>query len=102
MAEITKSIGYLGPTKDMVTITIRARMKERWVDDFLSFLRYMETCGNLGHSAVLGFYADGEGDFRPKFVFDRKFNDTTSQRLEETNEAYRHITIEPEIFYDAK
>ena len=102
MAEVKRVMGYLGPTKDTVTITIKATMKERWVDDFLSFLRYMETCGNLGHSAVLGFYADGDGDFRPKFVFDREFSETTDQRLEETNERYKHATIEPEIVYDAK
>lgn len=101
MAEIKRSIGYLGPTKDMVTITIKATMKERWVDDFLSFLRYMETCGNLGHSALLGFYADGDGDFRPKFVFDRKFNETTDQRLKETEDRYKDNTFKPEIVYDA-
>jgi len=84
-----------------VTLNIKVTMKERWVDDFLSFLRYMETCGNLGHSAVLGFYSDGDGDFRPKFEFDREFNETTDQRYEETKERYRYVTIEPEIVYDA-
>ena len=86
---------------DKVTLNITVTMKERWVDDFLSFLQYMETCGNLGHSALLGFYADGDGDFRPKFVFDRKFNETTDQRFEETKERYKYSRIKPEIVYDA-
>ena len=56
-----------------VEITIKAKMNERWVNDFLSMLKYMESCGNMGHSAVIGFYSDGDGDFRPKFEFDRKY-----------------------------
>lgn len=50
-----------------VEFTIKVKMEERWVDDFCSLLRYMEWCGNVGHSALIGFYADGDGDFRPKF-----------------------------------
>lgn len=56
-----------------VEITIKAKMNERWVNDFLSMLRYMECCGNMGHSAIVGFYSDGCGDFRPKFEFDRGY-----------------------------
>ena len=56
-----------------VEITIKAKMNERWVNDFLSMLKYMESCGNMGHSAVVGFYSDGDGDFRPKFEFDREY-----------------------------
>ena len=56
-----------------VEITIKAKMNERWVNDFLSLLKYMEHCGNVGHSAFVGFYADGDGDFRPKFRFDTDF-----------------------------
>ena len=36
----------------------------------------MESCGNLGHSSVVGFYSDGDGDFRPKFEFDREYEQT--------------------------
>lgn len=49
--------------------TISVEMEERWVDHFLSMLHWMESCGNLGHSSVVAFYADGDGDFRPKFEF---------------------------------
>ena len=51
-------------------------MNERWVNDFCSMLHWMESCGNLGHSSIVGFYADGDGDFRPKFEFDRKYEQT--------------------------
>ena len=53
-----------------VTFTITCTMNERWASDFMSFLNYMEHCGNIGHSALIGFYADGDGDFRPKFQAD--------------------------------
>lgn len=55
------------------TITIKATMKERWVKDFCSFLKYMEYCGNVGHSAAVGFFADGDGDFHPKFEIDTDY-----------------------------
>ena len=56
-----------------VTFNIKATMDERWVDDFCSMLYWMQSCGNLGHSSIVGFYADGDGDFRPKFEIDREF-----------------------------
>lgn len=56
-----------------VELNIKVTMNERWVNDFCSMLKWMESCGNLGHSSVVGFYADGDGDFRPKFEFDREF-----------------------------
>ena len=59
-----------------VTINIKATMSERWVNDFCSMLNWMESCGNLGHSSIVGFYADGDGDFRPKFEFDCEYEKT--------------------------
>ena len=47
--------------------TISAEMEERWVPTFISMLNTMEKYGNIGHSEMLGFFADGDGDFRPKF-----------------------------------
>ena len=50
-----------------VTFNIIVTMSERWIDDFCSMLNWTQSCGNLGHSSLVGFYADGDGDFRPKF-----------------------------------
>ena len=52
-----------------VTFTITAKMEERWVNHFLNFLERMEIFGAIGHSELLAFYADGDGDFKPKFNF---------------------------------
>ena len=56
-----------------VEFTIKVTMKERWVKDFCSMLKWMERCGELGHTSIVGFYSDGDGDFRPKFDIDREF-----------------------------
>ena len=77
-----------------VEVTIKAKMNERWVNDFLSMLKYMEHCGNMGHSAIVGFYADGDGDFRPKFRFDTDF-----ERKDGIPES--EILRKPELMWDA-
>lgn len=56
-----------------VTFNIEVTMEERWVDCFCSMLNYMQTCGNIGHSSLVGFYADGDGDFRLEFSIDRQY-----------------------------
>ena len=62
------------------TFNIEVTMNERWIDDFCSMLKYMERCGNIGHSSIIGFYSDGDGDFRPKFNINTEFNDTNPQQ----------------------
>ena len=41
--------------------TVECDMPERWVNDFCSFLKHLEHNGKIGHSALVGFYADGDG-----------------------------------------
>ena len=50
------------------TIKIEVTMRTRWIPHFVGMLKTMQRLGNLGSSRVIGFYADGDGDFRPKFV----------------------------------
>ena len=59
-----------------VELNIKVTMDERWVNDFCSMLNWMQRCGELGHSSVVAFYSDGDGDFRPKFEFDRDYDKT--------------------------
>ena len=63
-----------------VTFNIKATMNERWVNDFCSMLHWMQSCGNIGHSSIVGFYSDGDGDFRPKFEIDRVYEKTSGFR----------------------
>ena len=47
------------------TFTIQATMEERWIPYFLNMLGAMQENGVVGHSGVVGMYADGDADFRP-------------------------------------
>lgn len=40
----------------------------------------MEYNGNVGHSEIVGFYSDGDGDFRPKFKFNIPFDKVDANR----------------------
>ena len=51
--------------------TVEIEMKDRWVAHFLAMLKYMQQLGTLGSSRRVSFYADGDGDFRPKFKWDK-------------------------------
>jgi len=55
---------------------VKAEIDERWVDEFCTFLEELEHNGNIGHSSLIGFYADGDGDFRPKFKIKTNHNFT--------------------------
>lgn len=50
--------------------TIECEMNERWIPHFLAMLKYMQHLGSLGSSRKVMMYADGDGDFRPKFKWD--------------------------------
>ena len=78
-----------------VEFNIKVKMSERWVNDFCSMLYWMQSCGNLGHSSVVGFYADGDGDFRPKFEFDNEFMITKGQWATDQE------LPKPEVLFDA-
>ena len=56
------------------TFTVTCTMEERWIDTFMSMLNKMESDGKLGHSEIIGFYSDGDGDFRPEFKSDIDWN----------------------------
>ena len=56
------------------TFTIKCTMKDRWVPHFLAMLKYMAYLGRIGSSRMVSFYADGDGDFRPKFEWDESLS----------------------------
>lgn len=77
-----------------VKFTITVTMKDRWVNDFCSLLKWMEHCGAVGHSSFVGFFADGDGDFRPKFDISIPFQQKDGIPKDE-------IHWKPEIMFDA-
>ena len=79
-----------------ISFNIKVTMNERWVNDFCSMLKWMESCGNLGHSSIVGFYSDGDGDFRPRFEIDRRFEKTNGFRKGDKE------LPDMEVLYDAE
>ena len=79
------------------TFNIEVTMDERWIDDFCSMLKWMESCGNLGHSSIVGFYSDGDGDFRPKFKINTEFKMTEGYRRKDHKDDMPKL----EVIYDA-
>ena len=53
------------------TFTIEVTMRERWIPHFLGMLQSMERLGKLGGSRWVRFFADGDGDYRPKFTWEK-------------------------------
>jgi len=54
----------------------------------------MEHCGSVGHSSFVGFYADGDGDFRPEFQVSIPFE-------QKDGIPEKEILGKPEIMFDA-
>ena len=59
----------------MKEFTIKVEMQERWIPHFLSMLKYMQRLGSMGASRIVSIYADGDGDFSPKFDFSVGFEE---------------------------
>ncbi len=55
------------PYSDNVTFTITCTMRPRWIPQFLGMLRHMQVLGAQGSSRNVTIFADGDGDFRPRF-----------------------------------
>lgn len=77
-----------------VKFNIEVTMEERWVNDFCSMLKKIESNGNIGHSSTIAIYADGDGDFRPKFKIDIPFEQV--QGIDKQD-----ILWKPEVMFDA-
>ena len=65
-----KEVEYKG--YDCIEFDMKITMRTRWVPHFLAMLKYMERLGSVGASRTVSFFADGDGDFRPKFEFDEE------------------------------
>ena len=63
--------------------TVECEMKDRWVPHFLAMLKYMQFLGGIGSSRRVSFYSDGDGDFRPKFTWDKSLSSNVEPVKEE-------------------
>ena len=58
---------------EIVEFDVHCKMNKSWANEFLSLLKRMQQNGEIGHSETIGFYSDGDGDFRPNFKCDYPF-----------------------------
>jgi len=72
-----------------VEFTVKCKMRRRWAIQFLSMLKCMQYYGGLGCSREVGMYADGDGDYHPKFEWDIDIDsDANPVRDEDGNKLY--------------
>lgn len=53
----------MGMTKDAIDLQLKIRISKRWVPAFIGFINKLQRNSDIGHSSVVAFYADGDGDF---------------------------------------
>lgn len=77
-----------------VTFNVKCTMPRVWASQFQSLLRRMEEYGNAGRSGQLGFYADGNGIFHPRFSFSSEFEKVDGR-------SSRYLTTKVDELFDA-
>ena len=68
---------------DEVTFTVQCTMRARWVPHFLGLLQMMQRLGSIGGSRTVSFYSDGDGDFRPKFMWEKKLPEASPPKTDD-------------------
>lgn len=73
---------------DIQEFIIRVKMEKRWIPHFCSMLKYIEKLGKLGCSRIVAIFADGDGDFHPKFNFNIEFKEVPPMKEENGDRLY--------------
>ena len=55
---------------EVIEFTVKCKMRRRWARQFLGMLQTMQYLGGVGSSREVTIFADGDGDYRPKFECD--------------------------------
>lgn len=62
-------LSFYRPVYDNIEFSVECSMNKRWVSNFLGVLKSMQYLGSIGGSRRVTIYSDGDGDFRPKFLW---------------------------------
>ena len=60
---------YSSDSDEVIEIGLKFKISPRWYKQFIGFLRELENDSIVGHSGLVGFFADGDGDFRFRWKF---------------------------------
>lgn len=72
---------YSSNSDEVIEIGLKFKINPRWYKQFIGFLQELESDSTMGHSALVGFFADGDGDFRFRWKFsdDGEFKSATEK-----------------------
>lgn len=76
------------PHADDKTFTITCTMRERWIPHFLGALKQMQRLGQIGSSRDVTIHADGDGDFRPRFIWPSEFSTAESRKTDSSGDTF--------------
>ncbi len=65
-----------------------SNLKEEQAIALVNMMKEMERFGYLGHSAYIGFYADGDGSFHPQVKHNLKYSDNELSKFSESSKVY--------------
>ena len=74
------------------TVTLKLRIENLTNSQavaLINMFQEMERFGKIGHSGYIGFYADGDGDFRPKIYENSKFSKKNLEEYAEKTKVYK-------------
>lgn len=75
---------YSSDSDEVVEIGLKFKIKPRWYKKFIGFLQELEGDSMAGHSALVGFFADGDGDFGFRWTYsDDKESELATKKVEE-------------------
>lgn len=89
-----------------VSLTVKfENLNEKDRDALIFLFKTMENFGNIGHSDSIKFYADGDGDFRPKITDENNEELKLPEYVKDEEKKYLYNssnTIDPDCFYYMK
>lgn len=85
---------------EVVDFNVHCKMNKAWANEFLSMLKHMEEMGNVGCSGFVAFYADGDGDFKPKFEINYEFENKEIQKIKNPEEQKDWLITDEQNFID--
>lgn len=74
---------YFSDPDEVIEIGLKFKINPRWYKKFIGFLQELEGDSMAGHSALVGFFAGGDGDFRFRWTYsDDKESKLATKKVE--------------------
>ena len=84
-----------------ITITVKCTVRKRWAAQLIGMFNTMQHLGSIGASRNITFYADGDGDFRPKFDLPSDIPSAEGMSCKTMTKIVENPEYTEDFFYDA-